>query len=106
MTDQQKDRLMACPFCGSPMIPKWIVGVTHPRNDCFLSAMFVPVDRYPKWNRRASDTSPGGATPDVVIEKLPCDVRLPPSTMIGKGCPISTLMTALKMRVGKDAVFR
>lgn len=30
--------------------------------------------------------------------KLPCDVMLPPNTIIRKGCALSVLMTALKVR--------
>lgn len=30
--------------------------------------------------------------------KLPCEVRLPPGMSIGKGCPLSTLLTALRHR--------
>jgi hypothetical protein len=30
--------------------------------------------------------------------ELPCDVRLPPNTFIGKGCKLSTLVNALKVR--------
>ena len=32
------------------------------------------------------------------MEKLPCDVLLPPATIIRKGCDISTLMAALEVR--------
>jgi hypothetical protein len=32
---------------------------------------------------------------------LPCDVLLPPATRIGKGCQVSTLMTALRVRDGR-----
>ena len=38
--------------------------------------------------------SPGGCDE----YKLPCDVRLPPATTIKKGCKLSTLMEALKVR--------
>ncbi len=31
-------------------------------------------------------------------DKLPCDVHLPPRTIIRKGCSIATLMTALAQR--------
>lgn len=32
--------------------------------------------------------------------KLPCDVRLPPATIIRKGCPLSTLLCAMEARRG------
>jgi hypothetical protein len=32
---------------------------------------------------------------------LPCDVKLPPNTVIGKGCKLSTLMNALRVREGQ-----
>lgn len=34
-------------------------------------------------------------------QKLPCDVHLPPNTYIRKGCPVSTLMTAIGRREGR-----
>lgn len=34
--------------------------------------------------------------------RLPCDVKLPPNTVIGKGCRLSTLMHALALREGQD----
>lgn len=40
--------------------------------------------------------------------KLPCDVHLPPNTYIRKGCSISTLLTALRVReawAAEDATF-
>lgn len=42
---------------------------------------------------------------DEMVSVLPCDVKLPPSTTITKGCSVLTLMTALKMRRGTDAAF-
>lgn len=33
-----------------------------------------------------------------VPQKLPCEVKLPPSTVIGKGVPVSTLMLAIAQR--------
>jgi hypothetical protein len=37
--------------------------------------------------------------PSVALDyKLPCEVRLPISMSIGKGCPLSTLMTAFRQR--------
>jgi hypothetical protein len=30
--------------------------------------------------------------------KLPCDVKLPPATIIGTGCPLTTLLTAMDQR--------
>lgn len=32
------------------------------------------------------------------LDKLPCDVHLPPNTILRKGCEISTLMAALTCR--------
>jgi hypothetical protein len=37
-------------------------------------------------------------TPVALDYKLPCDVRLPIGMSIGKGCPLSTLMTAFRQR--------
>lgn len=36
--------------------------------------------------------------PNVDEMRLPCDVRLPPATLIGAGCSLSTLMLALDAR--------
>ena len=33
-------------------------------------------------------------------DKLPCDVMLPPSTIIRKGCRVETLLIAIKAREG------
>jgi hypothetical protein len=51
------------------------------------------IDGMPSSDRRHLD-----ATSD---EPLPCDVRLPPNTLIAKGCALSTLLTALNMRGGR-----
>ena len=37
--------------------------------------------------------------------KLPCEVRLPPGISIGKGCPLSTLITMLRQQEGQNLEF-
>ena len=34
--------------------------------------------------------------------ELPCDVKLPPATIIRKGCKMETFIRALKIRAGKE----
>jgi hypothetical protein len=36
------------------------------------------------------------------IDVLPCDVSLPPATIIRKGCSISALVTALRVRMERQ----
>lgn len=40
----------------------------------------------------------GSSQPPGEDYRLPCEVHLPPNTYIGKGCPLSTLLNALKIR--------
>lgn len=37
--------------------------------------------------------------------KLPCDVRLPPNTIIRKGCKLKILLMALRTREGENLQF-
>lgn len=46
------------------------------------------------WKRRAAMQR------EAAEIRLPCDIHLPPATYIRKGCPISTLMTAIGQREG------
>lgn len=49
---------------------------------------------------------PAPFEPSVALDyKLPCEVRLPPSMSIGKGCPLSTLMNAFRHREGQNVEF-
>ena len=42
-------------------------------------------------------------TAESEITKLPCDVMLPPNTIIRKGCEFSVLMIAFKARASMPA---
>ena len=59
----------------------------------------APVEAIPYWLGSPPETT---APLDY---KLPCEVRLPPSMSIGKGCPLSTLMHAFRVREGTNAEF-
>lgn len=48
------------------------------------------------FDRMARQAPPAAAVTSEYV--LPCDVRLPPSTIIAAGCPISTLISAMELR--------
>lgn len=54
--------------------------------------------------RKNASALPACSTDD--DEVLPCDVLVPPATLIKKGCKVSTLLCALEARKDMDATFK
>lgn len=55
--------------------------------------------------RRAANSFQRQFGDEILDYKLPCAVRIPPSTTIGAGCTLRSLLYALRHREGRDLWF-